>query len=202
MTVSSSSKRIALNLLACAALLGLACGIAQAQVKPFKITGKGAGPTGLPLPGQPPRLHWAIGEATHLGRYYGEGTVETLTAAPTATGFAGTFGSGSPFVFAAANGDKLVCWYGRTDLPLNGSRASQPGTFELTVVDFTAGGAPIVTALWLAEFVVQPGDSTGRFSGVTGSWVMVARSAPFVLGSNDPVLYSWEGQGKLTFPKK
>ena len=40
---------------------------------------------------------------------------------------------------------------------------------------------------------------TGKFAGVTGSWVMVARSEPFVLGSDDPVAYSWEGQGQLTF---
>jgi hypothetical protein len=131
-----------------------------------------------------------------MGRYYGEGTLQTDTAVPTATGFTGNFGGGSPFVFVGANGDKLVCWYGRTN-----HGASQPGTFELTVVGFTPAGAPIVTARFLAEFVAHPQDSTGKFSGATGSWVMDARTAPFVLGSNDPVSYSWEGEGKLNFAK-
>ena len=43
----------------------------------IKITGAGVGPSGLPLPGQNPRMHWIVGEATHLGHHYGEGTVRT-----------------------------------------------------------------------------------------------------------------------------
>ena len=54
---------------------------ADAQTKPFKISGQGVGPTGLPLPGQTPRSHWIVGEATELGRHYGEGTVRTDSAA-------------------------------------------------------------------------------------------------------------------------
>ena len=27
-------------------------------------------------------------------------------------------------------------------------------------------------------------------------------TAPFVLGSSDPVYYAWEGEGRLTFKKK
>jgi hypothetical protein len=143
-------------------------------------------------------MHWAIGEATHMGRYYGEGTVQTDFAAPNVTGtaFVGEFGSGSPFTFTGANGDKLVCWYGRTN-----HGAKKPGTFELTIVGATPGGAPIVTARWVAEFVPQSDACTGKFAGVTGSWIMIAQSEPFVLGSSDPVAYSWEGEGKLTFAK-
>jgi len=63
------------------------------------------------------------------------------------------------------------------------------------------GADLIVEARWLAEFVVVPDESTGRFAGVTGSWIMDARSEPFVLGSDDPVAYSWEGSGRLTFPR-
>jgi hypothetical protein len=47
----------------------------------------------------------------------------------------------------------------------------------------------------------SPDLSTGKFAGVTGSWVMYARSEPFVLGSSDPVIYSWEGEDELTFPR-
>jgi hypothetical protein len=188
-------------------LLGLATFVAflciitpaQAQVvKPFKISGSGVGPEGLPLPGQDPRPHWIIGTATHLGRHDGEGTVKTDSVAfdPSTGTFVGEFGSGDPFVFVAANGDELVCHYGRTDFG-----ASEPGVFELTVVGFTEGGVPIVEALFIAEFVPQPA-STGRFAGIQGSWIMIAVTDPFVLGSSDPVPYSWSGQGSLTFQKR
>lgn len=186
-------------LAALVAALVVASAPAQAQVlKPFKITGQGVGPTGLPLPGQDPRSHWIRGEATHLGRHYGEGTVRTDSAVfdPATGTIAGQFGSGSPFVFVAANGDRLVTWYGRTD-----HGASQPGSFVLTIVGLTDAGVPIVQAAWIAEFVAVPGESTGRFAGVTGSWTMDAYSEPFVLGSADPVSYRWEGEGRLAFPR-
>ncbi len=87
-------------------LLALAFGENQAQAqplgKPFKIVGAGVGPEGLPLPGQPPRFHWAKGVGTDLGIYYGQGTVQTDTASVLPNGdITGTFGSGSPFVFTA-----------------------------------------------------------------------------------------------------
>jgi hypothetical protein len=171
----------------------------HAQVKAFKISGSGVGPDGLPLPGQDPRMHWIVGNATHLGRHYGEGTVQTDSAAldPSTGKIAGEFGSGSPFVFVGANGDRLACYYGRTDFG-----AAKPGSFELTILGDLGGGVLLVQAAWIAEFVAQPDESTGKFAGVTGSWIMYAYSAPFSLGSNDPVYYSWEGSGKLTFSKK
>lgn len=194
----SQWKRIATALIAVAAIVALARSDAQAQVsKPFKIRGSGVGPEGLPLPGQDPRPHWIVGNATELGRHTGEGSVRTDSAAfnPETGTIQGEFGSGDPFVFVAANGDKLVCHYGRTD-----KGASQPGTFELTIVDITDDGFLVVTAQWIAEFVPQP-ESTGRFAGATGGWIMYAWSEPFVLGATDPVAYSWEGKGSLTFPK-
>jgi hypothetical protein len=181
------------------AALALTPAPAGAQVvKPFKIKGEGVGPLGLPLPGQDPRPHWIVGEATHLGRHDGEGTVRTDTAVvDLAAGvITGEFGGGSPFVFIGANGDRLVTWYGRTD-----HGASEPGSFTLTILGVTPDGDLIVRALWIAEFVAVPEESTGKFAGVTGSWVMLARSKPFVLGSDDPVAYSWAGEGRLTFPR-
>jgi hypothetical protein len=171
----------------------------QAQVvKPFKIIGAGVGPEGLPLPGQDPRLHWAIGAASYLGPYYGAGTVETISANPPSGGtITGVFGSGSPFIFVGAKGDHLVCWYGRTD-----HGASTKGTFTLTILDVMPDGNLVVEAAWVAEFLAVPDQSTGQFAGVTGSWIMYAYSEPFVLGSSDPVDYWWEGEGTLTFPKK
>ncbi len=191
--------RITIPLAAVVAALALACGSALAQDKPFEISGAGVGPGGLPLPGQAPGEHWAIGEATFLGRYFGEGTVQTDSAYvdPITGHIVGEFGSGSPFVFTAANGDELVCWYGRTD-----HGATQPGTFDLTIVGMTADGSLLVMAQWIAEFVPDPDECTGRFVGVTGGWVMYAwTTEPFVLGSDDPVYYAWEGEGSLTFPK-
>jgi hypothetical protein len=171
-------------------------GTAQAQVKPFKVVGAGVGPVGLPLPGQDPRPHWAIGTATGLGKYYGEGSVETLTADfDPATGiFTGTFGSGSPFEFEGANGDVLSCDYGHFD---KATGEAKVGTFTLK----PTGEPGEYVAFWVADFT-PTADSTGKFRGVTGGWTMYAQSEPFILGSSDPVAYSWKGSGTLTFPKK
>jgi hypothetical protein len=181
-----------------AAALFVAPAPAEAQVKPFKVSGEGIGPTGIPLPGQEPRLHWAVGHATHLGKYFGAGTVRTDSATPHPNGeITGLFGSGSPFVFIGANGDVLTCYYGRTD-----HGASLPGTFTLIPV---AGHPGLFVAHWIAEFVAQPELSSGKFAGVTGSWIMFAVSEPFDpfgplgTGSTAPVAYSWEGEGWLTF---
>jgi len=139
-----------------------------------------------------------VGNATHLGRHTGEGTVKTDSAVfdPATGRIIGEFGSGAPFVFTGANGDELVCYYGRTDFGAN-----KPGTFELTILDVLADGSLVVEALFIAEFVPQPDECTGKFAGVTGSWVMYATTEPFVLGSDDPINYSWKGQGSLTFEK-
>jgi hypothetical protein len=177
----------------CTLALALAANRAEAQEKPFKITGGGAGPMGLPLPGEPGRPHWAVGTATHMGLYYGIGEVETDTADFHADGtITGTFGSPVPFVFTGANGDKLACYYGRTDFG-----AENPGTFELVPVTDLGPGWYVAT--FVAEFVPYDPDCTGKFQGVTGSWIMVATTAPFVLGSSDPVDYVWDGEGSLTF---
>lgn len=186
-----------------ASLLVLTAGLASvsaadAQPRPFKIVGAGVGPDGLPLPGEPAREHWVIGTATRLGRHIGYGSVQTFSAAPSApTTISGEFGSGDPFVFVAANGDRLVCYYGRTD-----KGAATPGTFDLDIVGTADYGLGLeVEAAWIAEFVVQPELCTGRFAGCTGSWIMYAYSAPFVLGSTDPVYYAWEGEGELTYSR-
>jgi hypothetical protein len=193
-------NRLITTLAACALGLVLTQSQAEAQVKPFKITGAGVGPLGLPLPGQDPRPHWIVGEATHLGRHNGEGTVQTLSVDVFDLEggiIAGRFGSGQPFVFTGANGDQLACDYGD-----QGHGASQPGTFVLTILELRADGSLVVEAAWIAEFVAVPDASTGKFAGVTGSWVMYAYSEPFVLGSSDPAYYWWEGEGTLTFQKK
>ena len=182
------------------AVLGMAtlAGAAKktAVTKPFKVTGGGVAPEGLRPPGEV-TTHLIDGTATHLGHHTGEGDFDIFTLVPTSpTTLEGTFGSHDPCVFVAANGDELVCYYGRTD-----KGAAEVGTFEITVVGGTPE-APLVEAFFIAEFVVQPDLSTGRFDGATGSWTMFAQTEPFILGSSDPVDYTWEGEGTLTLPKE
>ncbi|MAG94150.1 MAG: hypothetical protein CMJ48_10415 [Planctomycetaceae bacterium] len=179
------------------AAFALATQAADAQEKAFKLGGEGVAPHGLPLPGQAPRSHWILGNATHLGLHTGDGTVQTVTAdfSEFPARITGTFGSGTPYVFVGANGDQLVCDYGRS------ATGDFEGHYELTTVGVDRDGNLIVTALFIAEFVPRPDDSTGRFAGVTGSWTMIAATKPFVLGSTDPLEYQWDGEGKLTFLK-
>ncbi len=170
---------------------------ASAQSKAFRISGEGVAPEGIPLPGQAPRPHNIVGQATHLGRHFGMGTVETVDAdfSQFPQKITGTFGSGEPFVFVGANGDELVCTYGRD------GDGNFTGEFELTVLDILPGGDLLVEAAWFADFVVVTEECTGKFAGVTGSWFMVAGSDPFILGSDEAASYFWEGKGRLNFPK-
>jgi hypothetical protein len=162
--------------------------------KPFKVTGGGIAPEGLRPPGEV-TTHLIDGTATHLGRHSGEGNFDIYTLAPTSeTTLEGTFGSHDACVFVAANGDELVTYYGRTD-----KGANDVGTFTITILDVTEAGL-LVEAEFHAEFVVQP-ESTGKFAGASGSWIMIANTEPFILGSDDPVVYTWEGETKLTFAK-
>jgi hypothetical protein len=184
----------------CTLVVALAPNQADAQTIPFHIVGAGFGPEGLPLPGQGGRPHWAVGQGTALGWYFGEGEVETDTAEPQSNGnITGLFGSPVmpqvvPFVFTGANGDNLACVYGRTDFG-----ADKPGTF--TLVPVARRGPGWYIALFVAEFVPYDSLCTGKFEGVSGSWIMYAQTAPFLLGSTDPVFYTWEGSGALTFKK-
>ena len=163
-----------------------------AQEKPFQIYGTGEGPQGLPLPGEPARPHWAVGKGSFLGHYHGAGSVESVSAVPQSDGdITGGFHSGEPFVFVGEDGDKLACEYG---LAPDGSTT---GTF--TLVPVAAEGPGFYVAIFVAEFVPVTKECTGKFRGVTGGWTMYAVSLPFLLGSSNPLYYSWEGQGALIF---
>ena len=174
------------SLIAIAATIVLALP-AEAQVKPFKITGGGIATEGLPLTPGIPGPHWAVGEATELGRYYGEGAFTLLNfTGPTTANFS----SAIDFVMVGANKDKLVFTYGDTT---NG--AVEPGEVVLSYV-----GEGKFVAVFTAEFNPVIAKCTGRFAKVSGgSFIMVATSDPFVLGAHDPVGYTWEGAGELEF---
>ncbi len=195
---NSRLKAIVVSIGALLAVVALSSQQAQAQVKPFKIVGGGIAPHGIPLPGGS-APHWAVGVATHLGKYYGEGAVHTnaITGFDPDTGiYSGEFGSAEPFVFVGANGDRLSCQYGRDDLPNAEGGSSSPGTFQL----FPVGDGTFV-AFWIAEFVPVVSQCTGKFKGVKGGWIMYAMSEPFELGSTEPTAYFWQGEGKLQFAK-
>ena len=72
-------NRFAVGLTVCALALVLTPDQAQAQTKPFKVTGGGTAPDGIPLfVGAPPAPHNATGTATHLGKYTGNEGMFTL----------------------------------------------------------------------------------------------------------------------------
>ena len=170
----------------------LAPGRAHAQTKPFKLTGGGTAPDGLPVfIGGPPAPHDATGNATHLGKYTGDEGMFTLLSIDLTT-LTGTF-EGS-FVFVAANGDRLKCNYrGNPNIP-------GTGTFSGSL---TPDGQVVMT--FVQEFVPVPEESTGRFAKITGgSFIMVATSEPFPLvigpeGYTPPFAYTGVGVGTLTF---
>ena len=171
------------------ALLTLATATqADAQVKPFEVTGGGTADKLAVQTGEPV-FHEATGTATHLGAYSGEGmyVLDAFTGQTTAE-----FSSAVPFVFTAANGDKLVCDYGHGPLG--------PGKVTLNVLGITPAGEIIVEAVFVAEFTPVLDQCTGRFAQlVDGSFVMVATAEPTILGSEEPVGYTWEGEGWLEF---
>jgi hypothetical protein len=181
---------VVFSLLMLGVVLVLASPQTHAQVvKPFKVTGAGTADY-VPIVPLVPVTHTAIGEGTELGRYHGAGKVQLLEFTSPTTA---DFDSGVPFVFAAANGDKLVCTYGDTT---NG--AAEPGKVTLYP---TAGG--LFIAVWVAEFNPVLAECTGRFAKlIDGSFTMTAVTEPFVLGAFDPVGYAWAGEGTLTFQNR
>jgi hypothetical protein len=169
-------------------VLTFACRTAHAQVKPFKVTGGGIVDF-VPSTLDTPAFHFAVGTATELGDYYGDGKVQLDEfLSPTSAAFS----SAVPFVFTAANGDKLAFHYGRTDFG-----AAGPGIVQL----FPADDGKVV-AVWVAEFNPVPDECTGRFQKVIGgSFIMTAVTEPFVFGSSDPVAYTWSGDGSIEYQK-
>lgn len=178
-------------------VVAVACVTAAADdqvTKPFKVQGGGIAPTGL-RPYPEITTHLIDGTATHLGHHTGDGNFDIYSLDFTSpTTLEGTFGSHDACIFVAANGDELVTYYGRED-----KGADDIGTFVITILDVTEEGL-LVEAEFHAQFVVQP-ESTGKFAGASGSWIMIANTAPFILGSEEPVEYSWEGKTERTFAK-
>jgi hypothetical protein len=186
------NRLMAVGLTFCTLAVVLAPSQAQAQTKPFKLTGGGTAPDGIPtFTGGPPAPHNATGNATQLGKYTGDEGMFTLLSFDPST-LTGTF-EGS-FVFVAANGDRLKCNYrGNPNIP-------GTGTFSGSL---TPDGLVVVT--FIQEFVPVPEESTGKFATITGgSFIMIATSEPLppVIGPDGytpPFAYTWVGDGTLTY---
>jgi hypothetical protein len=168
------------------AVLALTAQPVAAQIKPFKVTGRGVTEFVPIVPGTS-ASHWAVGHATGMGKYSGEGRVrlDAYTGLTTAA-----FSSEVPFVFTAANGDQLAFHYGHTELG-----AAGPG--EVTL--YPAGNGKVIS-VWVAEFNPVVEECTGQFANVVdGSFIMVASTEPFVFGSQRPVAYTWLGNGWIEY---
>ncbi len=157
-------------------------GTSEAQVKPFKVEGKGNAPEGLSVIGGV-SPYTMSGKATLLGKYSGFGIAQVTGE--------GTFTGG--FVFVAANGDKLVC--------------EHPGTFAV-YPDGAGKLYAIFDAIFTPASLTIDGtlyESTGRFANASGSFRMIATTKSFTIletGSTTPFDLSWQGLGILNFPNK
>lgn len=157
---------------------------------PFKIDGGGPAPSGLPLFPGGTAPHSATGNATHLGKYTGDGTFELGSLTISQTGEVTATFQGS-FIFVAANGDKLATRYG----------TGFNGTFTGRL---NADGTAVVGGTFDAIFTVDGANSTGRFAGASGSWRMIAHATiPLIPNSpfSAPFNYTWSGEGSVTFAK-
>jgi hypothetical protein len=169
----------------------LSAAVSDTLSLPFRLTGGGPAPGGMPLFPGGTAAHSATGHATYLGTYTGEGTLELGSLAISPTGaVTGTF-RGS-FVFVAANGDQLAFTYG------------DGFTGELTG-QLTADGLAVSNVTFEGIFTLDPANCTGRFTNYTsGSFHMTATAESISLissvpGFTAPFEYSWDGEGSLLF---
>jgi hypothetical protein len=171
----------------------LAASNAEMQVLPFRVTGGGPAPSGIPLTPGVTVPHQATGTGTYLGKYTGEGefTPGSLSISPTGA-VSGTFQG--TFMFVAANGDRLAMTYG------DGFSGRFTG-------QLSADGTAVENLTFDAIFTPDPEHSTGRFASVTGgSFRMIAHVDAVSLissmpGFTAPFDYTWSGEGSLEFSK-
>jgi hypothetical protein len=143
--------------------------VGQAQVVPFKASGKNA-TYAQPFAGGDGST-WSVGQATHMGRMVGYGR-----ALPTGVG--NNWTTVGDYTLTAPNGDSIF---------MNGG-----GTVET----FDLGGG-LFFAIWTGQFQVVGG--TGRFANVgpgTAPIDVVAINEPFTFA--DPTwIYSWSLRGDI-----
>jgi hypothetical protein len=157
---------------------------AQADVTvPFRVTGEGSFPTGLPVVPGLSGEYSGTGQGSQIGRYAGQGQFELLTF-----NAVGTSTFEASFVFVTPNGDLLA------------TNTASPGTFTV----LTAPGGNVIVS-FVFVLIPDPALSTGRFAKVTGGGLLiVATSEPFsptvsAQGFTAPFMYTWVGDGSLVF---
>jgi hypothetical protein len=167
---------------------------------PFKISGSGPAPLGLPLfpPGSSGPHSIDSGVATQLGKHTGSGTFQIGDLTVDETGKVTSTFQGS-FVFVAANGDRLAFTYGDD---YSGVLTGQ----------LTADGQAVVGVKFDAIFTYDAANSTGRFANLAGgSLRMIAQADepirltysldpdgnPVLDPNSQPFRYSWVGEGTL-----
>lgn len=168
--------------------------LSLSEESPFRITGGGSAPNGLPLVPGVTTTFSATGNATKLGKYEGDGTLTLGSLEISAAGeVSGTFQG--TFVFVAANGDRLAVTYGDG---LTGTLTGQ----------LSADGLSVENVEFDAFFLPDPANSTGRFERVIGGgWRMIANADPLSLvggapGFTAPFDYTWSGVGTLEHANK
>jgi len=196
MVRTSRLSAVVFPLIALVTLFALTPQRAEAQIKPFKVTGSGNAPEGLSLNLGNASPYTMSGTATHLGKYSGFGIayVTAFDSGPFLDGAAlsGSFSGG--FVFVAANGDRLVC--------------EHPGTFAV-YPDGEGRWYAIFDAIFTPTSLTIDGttyESTGRFLDVDGGFRMIATTESFDIDLENFVTsefdLSWVGDGWLDFPQE
>ena len=159
------------------------------HIVPFKLSGGGPGPVGMPLFPGGTAPHEAAGTATYLGKHTGAGTYELGSLDISPTGAVTGFFQGT-FVFVAANGDAMAFTYG------------DGFTGELTG-QLTADGTAVTDVKFDGFFTLDAANSTGRFQKFAGgSFRMIATVDEVSLlssvpGFTAPFEYAWSGAGSL-----
>jgi len=188
--VSRTSTRIAATLL----VLALTSLSAQAQIRPFFVTGSGRAPDGVSVIPGTVSQHTAAGLSIPVGPYASD-SGRFVAVDPPDENLSGTF-KGSFTFEEVFRKDDLFCTYGDES---NG--AEGPGRYY--VID--VGGGDVIIA-FLAEFNPDRFRSTGKYRRVTGgSLTMLAVTEPIALaeilddGVSPAFNYSWVGSGWIRF---
>ena len=171
----------------------------QAQNTPFQMAGLGDAPEGISLLEAKP--HTSIGGGNILGPHEGAGSFEivdgpfpSFDSKGNLVALTAAFTSGpTGYNFISRDGT-LAIDYGVGPV----GTAGVPGTVVLKVLRVD-GPIALVSAHFLANFEIDPSESTGKYTGSRGRWLMDAKSTqPFRLnllnGTSEPFRYVWRSR--------
>jgi len=171
----------------------------QAQNMPFQMAGLGDAPEGISLSEAKP--HTSIGGGNVLGPHEGAGSFEILAGPFPSFDSKGNLVSLSATFTSGPTGYNFTSREGTlaTDYGVGPSGSTfAPGNVFLKVLD-VEGPIALVSAQFFANFEIDPAESTGKFAGWSGRWLMDAKSTrPFRLnlltGTSEPFRYIWRSR--------